>query len=131
MGEADDEAAAGASNTRRVRGRFCFRSGPCDGPATGDEGDDIVAPRVLFRFLGLVDVAFEELSISLAFSNADQALASSGDSIGDCKLGRWSRSKGAAFRNMLAAPCLAAISSRRRHCSCSALSAAVSSLCRL
>ena len=98
-----------------------MRSGSCDGSA-GDVGEFVVDLDFLFRVLGILDGV---LSISFAFSNAPQALASSGVSAGNVAAGLWSRSRGAEFRKTLPAPCLAAMSNLRCHCSNSARSRAV------
>jgi len=116
-----EDATRGASNTLRVRGRFNFRSGSWDGSA-GEAGEVVVDLDFLFRVLGILEGV---LSISFAFSNAPQALASSGVSAGTVAAGRWSRRRGAEFRKTLPAPCLAAMSNRRCHCSNSARSLAV------
>ena len=118
---AAEDATRGASNTLRVRGRLSFRSGSCIGSA-GDAGEVVVDLDFLFRVLGIV---VGVLSISFAFSSAPQALASSGVSAGTVAAGLWSRSMGAESRKTRPAPCLAAISNRRCHCSNSARSLAV------
>lgn len=68
VGEADDDSTL--SMTRRVRGRFNFRSGSAGGSA----GEAVTDLDLRFRFRGLV------VSSSFAFSNAPQALDSSGSS---------------------------------------------------
>jgi hypothetical protein len=72
-GDADDDS--GLSSTLRVRGRFNLRSGSLGGDVCS-VGEAVIDRDFRFRFLGLV------VSISLAFSNAPQALVSSTDSTG-------------------------------------------------
>jgi len=76
-GTAEDDPAV--SKTLRVRGRFSFRSGSLDDSA-GSLGEAVADFDFLFRLFGLA------VSISFAFSNAPQALTSSGVSTGVCGL---------------------------------------------
>jgi hypothetical protein len=71
-GEADDDSDL--SRTRRVRGLFNFRSGSAG--ASRSAGDAVTDLDFRFLLLGLV------VSSSFAFSNAPQALDSSGVSAG-------------------------------------------------
>lgn len=114
--DATDAAAddgPGASRTRRVRGRFNFRSGSF-GASGLSAGDAVIDLDLRFRFPGLV------VSSSFAFSKAPQARVASGVSTG---VG--SRSTGAALRKTSLAPCRLAILSRCCHCWNSLCSSAV------
>lgn len=114
--EGDVEEEPGLSMTRRVRGRFSFRSGSAG--VSLSAGEAVTDLDFLFRLLGLV------VSISFAFSSAPHAIVSSGVSTGGC--GAWARSLGgAAWRNTSRAPCLPAIFNRVCHCRNSRLSSAV------
>lgn len=115
-----DDDTSGRSGTRRVRGRFSFRSGSLGSAFRGEEVNDL---DFRFRLLGVA------VSTSFALSRAPQAIFSSLDSTGVGTSGVRGRSTGAAALNAFRAPWRLAILRRCCHCRNCLLSFAVERWC--